>query len=99
MVKVRHVPHRRCVSCGQVVAKRELSRIVRTPEGAVMLDLTGKSLGRGAYLCGDQACWQRSITKGRLDHALRHTLQPGDRQALLGYYDEKFKPAGIGDVT
>src|SRR5215211_5781262 len=70
----KHVPQRMCVSCRERSAKRALVRIVRTPEGAVEVDLTGKRNGRGAYLCDDPACWARVLKSGSLAQALKTTI-------------------------
>jgi predicted RNA-binding protein YlxR (DUF448 family) len=55
----KHIPERQCLGCGTKKPKAELLRIVRSPDGAVSLDPTGKAPGRGAYLCGDPACVAR----------------------------------------
>ena len=70
MPKVRRVPERTCVACGRVRAKRELVRIVRTPNGEIKVDLTGKVSGRGAYVCPEPPCAERGVKEGRLQHAL-----------------------------
>lgn len=58
---MKHIPLRTCVACRTVRAKRELIRIVRTPEGHICVDSTGKMNGRGAYLCRNRRCWQSAI--------------------------------------
>ena len=70
MPKVRRVPERTCVACGRVRPKRELVRIVRTPNGEIKVDLTGKVSGRGAYVCPEPPCAERGVKEGRLQHAL-----------------------------
>lgn len=70
----RHVPQRTCVACRVSRPKRELVRVVRTPEGAVMVDDTGKRSGRGAYLCGQRDCWETALARRQLEHALKVTL-------------------------
>jgi len=60
-------------------------RIVRTPQGTVEVDPTGKKAGRGAYLCKAQQCWQLALKKERLDHALKAKLTPQDKETLLDY--------------
>ena len=70
MPKVRRVPERTCVACGRVRPKRELVRIVRTPNGEIKVDLTGKVSGRGAYVCPEPPCAERGVREGRLQHAL-----------------------------
>src|SRR6478735_7944116 len=58
----KHVPQRMCIACREHDVKRGLYRIVRTPEGAVEPDPTGRRNGRGAYLCGRAACWERALS-------------------------------------
>lgn len=70
----KHVPQRMCVSCRDHAAKRTLTRIVRTPQGAVEIDPTGKRNGRGAYLCDRPACWDRALSTGALGRALKTTI-------------------------
>jgi uncharacterized protein len=77
----KHIPHRTCVGCREVLPKRSLIRIVKGPEG-VQVDLTGKAHGRGAYLHDDRSCWERGI-KGGLDHALKTRLTDQEKQALM----------------
>jgi predicted RNA-binding protein YlxR (DUF448 family) len=81
----RHIPQRTCVACRRTSAKRELVRIVRTPEGGVEVDPTGKRSGRGAYLCPTPDCWRLAIQKGRLDRALKTSLSAHDKEAFLQY--------------
>ena len=78
--RVKHVPQRTCVGCRTVLAKRSLTRIVRTSEG-VLVDLTGKLAGRGAYLHDQRACWERGL-RGALAHALKVELTHADRERL-----------------
>jgi predicted RNA-binding protein YlxR (DUF448 family) len=67
----RHVPQRTCVACRQVAGKRTLVRVVRTAEGTVEVDPTGKRNGRGAYLHADPACWDLALKRNVLQHALK----------------------------
>jgi predicted RNA-binding protein YlxR (DUF448 family) len=92
----RHIPQRTCVACRRTTAKRELVRIVRTPQGTVEIDPTGKKSGRGAYLCKAQQCWQLVLKKGRLDNALKAKLAPQEKEALLEYAHSLPTP-GEGD--
>ena len=95
MAKGKHVPLRSCTACGQRLPKRELTRIVRTLEGKVEVDPTGKKAGRGTYLCPDEGCWKQGLKKSRLEHALRSPLLEQDKAALLAHYQERFKPTGL----
>ena len=81
----KHVALRTCVLCQQVRSKRELVRIVRTPEGAIAVDEKGKAAGRGAYLCRNRDCWENALARERLDHALKTKLGAEDRERLLAY--------------
>lgn len=88
-------PQRTCVSCRETAAKRGLIRLVRTPDGTVEIDETGKKAGRGAYLCQRYECWQEALKKERLAKALRVRLWEADRRALEAYADEFLKPESI----
>ena len=81
----KHVPVRTCVACGTSRPKRELIRIVRTPEGQVELDLTGKKPGRGAYLCPRAECWDLKVAIPRLQRSLRATIDETARASLEAY--------------
>ena len=81
----KHIPVRTCVACGASRPKRELIRIVRTPEGHVELDLTGKKPGRGAYLCPRPECWDLKVALPRLQRSLRTPIDEQARAALASY--------------
>ncbi len=81
----KRVPQRTCVGCRQAQGKRELLRVVRTPDGQVELDSSGKRPGRGAYVHRQRDCWQAALQDGRLDHALKTTLSDHDRAALADF--------------
>ncbi|MBE3519238.1 MAG: YlxR family protein [Firmicutes bacterium] len=66
----RRVPLRTCIGCRTVRPKRELVRVVRTPEGVVELDTTGKRSGRGAYICPDEKCLEEATRGRRWEKAL-----------------------------
>jgi hypothetical protein len=86
--KVKHVPLRTCVACRTTGAKRGLVRIVRTPQGGVEVDPTGKATGRGAYLCRRRQCWQEALKKEGLARALRVKLWDADRDKLKAFAEE-----------
>ena len=67
---VKKIPQRRCVGCMESRDKRLLIRVVRTPDGGITLDATGKKSGRGAYLCPDPACLKKAIKARALERAL-----------------------------
>ncbi len=66
----KKIPQRQCMGCRERKAKKELIRVVRTPEGAVSLDFSGKLNGRGAYLCPDMACLKKAVKSRSLERAL-----------------------------
>ena len=61
---------RRCIGCQQSKEKRELIRVVRSPEGEVSLDPTGRKAGRGAYLCRSEACLEKAMKSKALERSL-----------------------------
>ena len=66
MEKIKKVPLRRCLGCMQSFPKKDLIRVVRTPQNEVLIDITGKKSGRGAYLCRDKACLKKAVKAKRL---------------------------------
>jgi len=88
MPKVRKVPQRTCVGCGRVGGKRSFIRVVRTPEGQLVLDATGKRSGRGAYLCKTSECLTRAVKGGRLGRALDVEVPESIIQSLEGALNE-----------
>lgn len=69
-VKVRKVPLRKCVGCGEQKPKNELIRIVKNKENELFVDFTGKANGRGAYICADIKCLQTAQKRKALNRAL-----------------------------
>lgn len=78
----KKTPMRMCVACRQMRPKKKLVRIVRTPEGDVRLDTTGRANGRGAYLCASTECLNRAVKTRALERALEAKLD-GDVLASL----------------
>jgi predicted RNA-binding protein YlxR (DUF448 family) len=97
-MKPKHIPQRTCVGCRTSSAKRAFVRVVRTAEGAVVVDESGKQNGRGAYVCAQRECWDEALKKDRLARALRATVSPQDAQALRSYA-ERLEPAAVGSVN
>jgi predicted RNA-binding protein YlxR (DUF448 family) len=80
--RVKHIPLRTCVACRESKPKRELLRVVRTPDGSVQLDATGKKAGRGAYLCAKLSCWESALKRKRLEQEFEVSISVEDRAAL-----------------
>ena len=83
MTRRKHKPQRMCVACRQSQDKKNLVRLVRTPDG-VFVDETGKMPGRGAYLHEDPSCWESGVNK-YLQKALRTTYREDDLERLSDY--------------
>lgn len=70
----KKVPMRMCVGCREMKPKKELLRIVRSPEGEVSVDRTGKASGRGAYICVGVECLNKAQKTKALERALEHSV-------------------------
>lgn len=80
-------PMRQCIGCKEMKSKRELLRIIRTPEGELLLDLTGKKNGRGAYLCRDNQCF----VKAKKSKALERSFQMSISQEVYESLEREWK--------
>jgi predicted RNA-binding protein YlxR (DUF448 family) len=69
-MSVKKIPMRTCVACHSTRPKKELMRIVRRPDGGLLVDVKGKVSGRGAYLCPNVACIELALKSRRIEHAL-----------------------------
>lgn len=88
MAVARREPQRTCIACREVAGKRELVRLVRSPEGAVAVESPGQRLsGRGAYLCHDRSCWERALEGATIGKALRMSPNSGDLEGLRRYLE------------
>lgn len=86
--------------CRTTTQKRELVRLVRTADGAVQVDLTGKANGRGAYLCRNRACWDVALRRGKLAGALRVPgIRPTDQEALREFGLEQPDDEPVADAA
>lgn len=65
----RKIPMRMCTGCGEMKPKRELIRVVKQPDGSIVLDATGKKSGRGAYVCPQSECLKKAQKARRLEKA------------------------------
>ena len=81
-MKPKKIPMRMCVGCREMKEKKELIRVVRSPEGEVSLDPVGKKPGRGAYVCRSAECLKRAIRQKQLERQLEITLTPEITKAL-----------------
>lgn len=87
MIKTKKIPQRKCVGCNEMKDKKSLLRIVRSPEGEISLDLTGKKNGRGAYVCPDKACITKAVKEKLLERALEKSISDEVYNKLLEDFD------------
>lgn len=74
-MKPRKIPMRMCMGCREMKPKKELLRVVRSPEGMVSLDTSGKKPGRGAYVCPDAECMKKAIKQKQFDRMLEVKIE------------------------
>ena len=86
MQKVKKIPQRQCVGCRTKRDKRDLLRIVKTPEGEIVLDATGKKSGRGVYVCPDPECLRKARKSRGLERALETTIPAEVYDGLIPQY-------------
>lgn len=83
--RVRRQPQRTCIGCRRILTKRELNRVVRTADGRVVVDPTGKVPGRGAYVCNNRQCWLDALARKQFERALKVELSDHDRAMIEEY--------------
>jgi uncharacterized protein len=88
VMKARKTATRTCIACRTAGDKRGFVRIVRTPDGHVVVDPTGKANGRGAYLHATPECFETALQRRRLDSALKVSLKDDDYLRLRRDFDE-----------
>lgn len=88
MAAVKKVPLRQCLGCGEMKSKKEMLRIIRSAEGEVFLDLTGKKNGRGAYICKDAGCFEKARKKKALERSLKIEISEAVYDSLEGELDK-----------
>ena len=73
-MSVKKIPLRQCIGCGEMKSKKELIRVLRTPEGEFTLDATGRKNGRGAYLCRNGDCLEKAIRQKGLERSFQAAI-------------------------
>ena len=73
-MKVRKIPTRMCIGCGEMKPKKELIRIVKNKEGEISLDFTGKKPGRGAYICNSEECLVKAIKNKKIERSFSQKI-------------------------
>ena len=88
---MKHIPLRSCIVCRGSKEKSELLRVVRRPDGEVVIDKTGKEAGRGAYICRCGDCFATAVKKRALDRAFKQKLPQGIYDGLAAAIEEDGK--------
>ena len=88
--KVRKIPVRQCLGCNEHKPKKEMLRVLRTPEGEITIDFTGKKSGRGAYICPKTSCLRRARKSRRIDRALECNIPEEVYDAMEKALAEEF---------
>ncbi len=84
----KKIPMRQCMGCREMKPKRELVRVVKSPEDTVSVDLRGKAPGRGAYVCRSVDCLKKALRSRALDRSLGVTIPPEVRDALTAQMED-----------
>lgn len=87
----KKVPLRQCIGCGEMKSKKEMIRILRTAEGEICLDVTGKKNGRGAYICTQRECLQKARKNKGLERSFKMSI-PGEVYETL---DNEFESLDV----
>lgn len=81
-MKLKKIPMRMCLGCNEMKPKKELIRVVKSPEGEISLDFTGKKSGRGAYICRSVECFNKARKGRRLEKAFSCKIDAGVYDAM-----------------
>ena len=84
----KKIPLRQCVGCGEMKSKKEMMRVLKTPEDEIVLDLTGKKHGRGAYLCISRECLKKARKNKGLERSFKMSIPNEVYDSLEKEYDE-----------
>lgn len=71
---MKKIPQRQCIGCGEMKSKKEMIRVIKTPEGEIMMDATGKKNGRGAYICPSRECLKKAIKTKGLERSFKMSI-------------------------
>lgn len=82
ILKTRKIPQRKCLGCQEIHPKKELIRIVRSPDGEYFVDTTGKKAGRGAYICPKQECLDAARKSRGLERSFKNAIDPAVYEEL-----------------
>lgn len=84
----KKIPMRQCVGCGEMKGKKEMMRVLRDTEGSIVLDMTGRKNGRGAYLCRRRECLQEAKKNKGLERSFKMSIQKEVYENLEREFEE-----------
>lgn len=82
MGQTKKVPQRKCVGCQEMKNKKDMIRILHTPEDELVIDATGRKNGRGAYLCFSMECFEKAVKSKGLERSLKMSISPAVYDSL-----------------
>ena len=85
----KKIPMRKCVGCMEMKEKKEMIRVIKSPEGEVKIDFTGKANGRGAYLCRSEECLNKAFKNKGLERSLKMKVPENVYDSLKTYFDNQ----------
>ncbi len=74
MAATKKIPNRQCTGCGEMKDKRKMIRVLKTTEGEILIDATGKKNGRGAYICPSKECFAKAVKNKGLERSLKTVI-------------------------
>ena len=86
----KKIPMRQCIGCGEMKAKKEMTRVIKNTEGEILLDATGRANGRGAYVCPNTDCLHKAVKSKGLERSFKTPI-PKDVYDLLAKEMEKLE--------
>ena len=90
MMTNKKIPMRQCIGCGDMKSKKEMTRVIKTAEGEILLDATGRANGRGAYVCPNTECLHKAVKSKGLERSFKTPI-PKDVYDLLAKEMEKLE--------
>ena len=87
-MSVKKIPMRQCIGCNEMKPKKEMIRILKTAEGEIILDVTGRKNGRGAYLCNSRECLDRAIQQKGLERSFKMRIPSEVYDGLKKEFEE-----------
>ena len=86
----KKIPMRQCIGCGEMKSKKEMTRVIKNPEGEFLIDATGRQNGRGAYICVNSECLQKAIKSKGLERSFKAPI-PKEMYDMLAKEMEKLE--------